>query len=183
MKTYTVDQAFKLLEDYKITTQEESVRRWLREGTIQGIAPRSRKEGWMIPGENLFAFIQSRMPDDTVMPNTNATNVVNNKEDIRAEMWWELVRKNLFEGAIEVKKTFMRQCVDHMELSKTFETYAWELLQEHKRGYAMPRIPYLLDAALFDGHRILLDTNFESIEEQVMFAVLEYIRQKKTAKS
>lgn len=100
MKTYTVSQAFRLLEDYKITTQEESVHR----------------------------------------------------------------------------------CVEHMDISKDFHTYAWRLLQEHKRGYTTPQVPYLLEAAFFYGQRILLDTNYESIEEQVMFAVLKYIRHKNVFK-
>lgn len=73
----------------------------------------------------------------------------------------------------------MRACVKHMRLSRAFETYAWEHLKQHKRGYATPRIPYLLEAALFDGHRIMLDTAYETKEEQVLFAVLEHLRQEK----
>ncbi|WP_267900376.1 hypothetical protein [Lentibacillus cibarius] len=42
---YNVEDAFSLLKTYKITTHMESVRRWLREGTIKGIPPKSRKEG------------------------------------------------------------------------------------------------------------------------------------------
>lgn len=60
---YTVDGAFEKLKEYKITTHKESVRRWLRQGIIQGIAPSYRKEGWLIPKENLDDFIKKRLPN------------------------------------------------------------------------------------------------------------------------
>ncbi|MFC7063597.1 zincin-like metallopeptidase domain-containing protein [Halobacillus seohaensis] len=47
----------KVLAEYKITTHKESVRRWLRNGTLKGTAPTSRKEGWKISESNLKAFI------------------------------------------------------------------------------------------------------------------------------
>ncbi|GAB4074603.1 hypothetical protein GCM10028778_21060 [Barrientosiimonas marina] len=181
MALYNVRDALKLLQTYKITSHEESVRRWLRQGYIKGIPPESRKEGWLIQEENLLDFIRARMPENITLDPSNTTN--NAKEDtrdaIRAEMWWELVRKNLFEDALEVKKSSVRACVEHMGFSKAFETYAWGYLQQNKRGYATPRIPYLLEAALFDGHRIKLDTAYEAKEEQILFAVLEHLRQEK----
>ncbi|RYG71265.1 MerR family transcriptional regulator [Lentibacillus cibarius] len=182
MKTYTVETAFDLLKDYKITTHIESVRRWLREGKIKGTPPKSRKEGWLIQEEDLLHFIQSRLPDEIPVASPHTTTDVKgtDREAIRAEMWWELVRKNIFEDLLEVKKTQVRDAVNHMGLSKTFERDAWGIIQEHKRGYASPRIPYLLDAALFNGQRIMLDTTYENKDEQVVFAVLEYLRQKKT---
>lgn len=178
---YNVEDAFSLLKTYKITTHMESVRRWLREGTIKGIPPKSRKEGWLIREDDLYAFIRSRLPDDVIQAPSHTTNDAKetDREAIRAEMWWELVGKNIFEDILYVKKAHVRDAVAHMGLSKAFETYAWESIREHKRGYATPRIPYLLDAALFDGRRILLDTTYESKNEQIMFAVLEYLRQKK----
>ncbi|HLR71829.1 MAG TPA: hypothetical protein VK085_10430 [Pseudogracilibacillus sp.] len=181
MKTYTVETAFERLKDYKITTHIESVRRWLREGKIKGIPPKSRKEGWLIQEDDLLHFIQSRLPNDIPVASYNTTNDVKgtSRDFIRADMWWELVRKNIFEDLLEVKKAHVRDAVKHMGLSKAFETYAWKIIQEHKRGYASPRIPYLLEAALFDGQRIMLDTTYESKDEQVVFAVLEYLRQKK----
>lgn len=178
---YTVEDAFNLLKSYKITTHMESVRRWLREGKIKGVPPKSRKEGWLIQEDDLMHFIQRRMPDDIPVDSSNTTNDVKetDRDAIRSEMWWELVRKNIFEDLLEVKKAHVRDAVAHMELSKAFEDYAWENIQKHKRGYASPRIPYILDAALFDGQRIMLDTSYESKNEQIIFAVLEYLRQKK----
>lgn len=46
MKQYSVKEAFKILKDYKVTSHEESVRRWLRNGTIKGIQPQTRKN-WL----------------------------------------------------------------------------------------------------------------------------------------
>lgn len=181
MKIYTVQTAFDLLKTYKLTTHIETVRRWLREGNIKGIPPKSRKEGWMIQERDLLAFIQSRMPDDLKEVSFNTTHVVKKSDPktVRASMWWELVTKNIFEDRLEVKKTRVRECVEHLGLSNAFETYAWQAIQTHKRGYSTPRIPYLLEAALFDGQRIVLDTTYETKEEQGLFAVLEYLRKRK----
>lgn len=182
MTLYTVQTAFDLLKTYKLTTHVETVRRWLREGKIKAIPPKSRKEGWLIEERDLLAFIRARMPDDIqkVTFHTRDVAKASDSETVRAGMWWELVTKNIFEDRIDVKKMRVRECVVHLGLSSTFETYAWETIQTHKRGYATPRIPYLLEAALFDGPRILLDTAYESKEEQVLFAVLEYLRKQKT---
>lgn len=179
MKTYTVTQAFKLLKNYKITTQEESVRRWLREGTIQGIPPQSRKEGWAIPEDNLFSFIQSRMPEQTMFSHPNVINDVNDKEAIRADMWWELARKYIFEGAIEPKRKQIKACVEHKRYSSAFEKDAWDIISRHTMGYAKPHIPYLLDAFLFDGKRIRMDHHYEGRDERILYALLEHFRQEK----
>lgn len=178
---YTVHEAFKLLQEYKITSHKESVRRWLREGKIKGIPPKSRKDGWMIEERDLLDFVQSRMPDSIVTETFNATLDAKGIDptEIRETMWWELVSKNIFEGMFEVKKAQVRECVAHLRMSDEFESYAWNTMQAHKRGYATPRIPYLLEAALFDGQRIVLDETYETKEEQIIFAVLEYIRKQR----
>ena len=156
---------------------KESVRRWLRQGDIKGVTPTSRKEGWLIREDDLYDFIGSRLPETLWQSTHNTTNDVK-KESVRAEMWWELVRKNIFESYIDVKKNQVIACVQHLKLSKAFEKEAWEVIAQHKRGYATPRIPYLLDAALFDGKRIRMDDHYEETYEQILFAVLEYIRKK-----
>lgn len=184
MRYYTVNEAFQLLKNYKITSHKESVRRWLREGIIKGTSPRSRKEGWTIQENDLMDFIRSRMPDEGFSDSFNTTNVLKEEAQsrIRTEMWWELVRKNIFEYFIEVKKTQVRACVEHIGYSKTFEDYVWQSIKQNKRGYATPRIPYLLEAFLFDGRRLLMDKNYENKDEQIIFAVLEYLRQQKVNK-
>lgn len=94
MKVYGVNEVYKILKQNKITSNIESVRRWLREGTIKGIAPRSRKEGWKVTEDALNDFLATRLP--------NTTNDVLIKEEARAEMWYELARKNIWEGYIEI---------------------------------------------------------------------------------
>ena len=44
MRHFNVNEAFQLLQKNKITTNEESVRRWLRQGVIKGIPPTSQNE-------------------------------------------------------------------------------------------------------------------------------------------
>ncbi|MFC7064238.1 hypothetical protein [Halobacillus seohaensis] len=183
MTQYNVDQALEKLKHYKITTHKESLRRWLRNGTLKGMAPTSRKEGWRINESDLWAFIQERVPEELV-ESTNATNVVkdnNDRESVRAEMWWEMVRKNMFEGSMDVKKMDIKACIEHNKHSKDFEAYVWEKINEHT-WQAKPRILYLLDAFLFNGHRIKMDHSFEELEEQILFPLIEYLRRKRTNK-
>ncbi|WP_162985920.1 hypothetical protein [Virgibacillus sp. Bac330] len=87
---------------------------------------------------------------------SNTTDVVKeqSKETVieqqaREKMWWELVRQNIFEGFIDIKKTRVYECVEHAGHSKKFAHEVWDEVKEHKRGAAKPRIPYLLDAFLY----------------------------------
>lgn len=158
-----------------------SVRRWLRQGLIKGVPPASRKEGWQIKENDLLTFIKSRSPEkDALFNTTNNVSEVDRKR-IRSEMWWEMANKLIFEGFIEPKKKQVQECVEHKGHSKEFEKYVWEHVSTHKRGYATPRIPYLLDAFLFDDNRILMDENYEMIEEKILYALIEYLRKKKAS--
>lgn len=179
MKHYDVNEAFELLKINKITTQKESVRRWLRQGTIQGIEPNSRKEGWLIREDDLNTFINSRLPNDH-----NTTNDVKetDQEAMRAEMWGEIVNRFIFEGAIQPKRKQVKDCVEHLGLSKDFERYAWERIANHTRGHRTPRIPYLLDAFLFDNKRIRLDEKYTTLEEQILYALIEHLRQERVGR-
>lgn len=120
------------------------------------------------------------MPDERLYISGYETNDVMelNKEDIRAEMWWELARKNIFEDFMEIKKTQVQDCIQHKRYSKTFEKYAWNIISKHKRGYRTPRVPYLLDAFLFNGNRIQMDENYELFEEKILYALIEHLRKK-----
>lgn len=183
MKHYNVNEAFKLLKANKITTQKESVRRWLRQGTIQGVPPASRKEGWLIREDDLNTFISSRLPQE-IVTQQNATNDIKatDKEAIRTEMWGEIVNKFIFEGFIEPKRKQIKDCIEHLGLSKDLERYAWERVAAHTRGSRTPRIPYLLDAFLFDGKRIRFDENYETLEEQILYALMKQLQQEKVLK-
>ena len=180
MKLYNVDEAFELLKEYKITTHKESVRRWLRKGTIKGIRPASKKEGWKISESNLFDFIDKRMPDK--LSHNKTTDVVLIEEKVKEKIWWELVSKNIFEDFIEVKKTHVDECFNHLRFSNEFRKYAWKELKNHKRGYSTPRIPYILDGSLYNGQRIKMNKSYERIEDQIIFSVIEHIRQERVKK-
>lgn len=178
-----MDQAFEILHKNKITTNKESVRRWLRTGVIKGIAPASRKDGWKITESDLQVFIQQRLPESyttNVAKKDNETNVVNDrlKDQIRAEMWRECTKKNIWEGYIELKKSFIRECIKHRRYSKDLEEKVWAACIANSLAYSKPRISYLLEAFSFDGKRLLMDKNFESLEEQIVFPMIEYVRNK-----
>lgn len=171
MTTYSVNEVFKRLKALKITSNEESVRRWLRTGKLKGYQ-NSKKQGWIIREEDLQQFINERLPD------FNATNVVLT-EAIREQMWYQIVHRNIFEGFIDIKKSRLKDCIEHKRYSKDFFTYCWDQLSQKNQGSAIPRVPYLLDAFLYDSKRIKMDNNYELLEEQVIFALIEYLRVKK----
>lgn len=182
MKHYDVAGAFKILKENKITTNMESVRRWLRLGTIKGIEPASRKEGWLIREDDLYAFIRSRLPEGFAPNNTTCDVKEQDKEAIRSEMWWELAHKYIFEGYIEPKRGQIQECIKHNSHSKELEPYIWHAISQHKMGYSKPHIPYLLDAFLFDGQRIKLDQRYELFEEKILYALIEHLRKEKVGK-
>jgi len=183
MDMYCVDEVFELLKTYKITTHKESVRRWLRQGDLKGIAPSSRKDGWRISKEALDDFLQQRLPEGyttDVVKETNQSNttIVANEEEqrIRAKMWMDLANKNIWEGHVELKKTQIHECIQHRHYSKELEAKVWQRCIANSRAYKKPRVFYLLEAFGFEGKRLLLEKNFESLEEQVIFSIIEHVR-------
>lgn len=182
MDMYSVDEVFELLKTYKITTHKESVRRWLRQGDLKGIAPSSRKEGWQIPKKALDDFLQKRLPEcyttDVAKETKQSNTTIVEKEveeRIRAEMWIELANKNMWEGHVELKKTRIHECIQHRHYSKEFEAKVWQRCVAN-RAYKKPRVFYLLEAFGFEGKRLLLDKNFDDLEDQVIFTIIEYVR-------
>ena len=171
MTTYSVQEVFKKLQALKITSNEESVRRWLRTGKLKGYQ-NSKKQGWRIREEDLEHFIDQRLP-------VFHTTTVVNEEAIREQMWYEIVQRNIFEGFVEIKKSRLKECIEHKGYSKAFFNYCWEQLTQQNRQYAVPRVPYLLDAFLYDSKRIKMDHYYELLEEKVLFALIEYLRLQK----
>lgn len=135
------------------------------------------RTGWKIKEKALFDFINAKMPNN--FDTTNDVKEAVDKEDVRSEMWWELVHKNIFEDYIEPKKKQVEECCEHKGYSKTFERDVWKQISQHKRGYRTARIPFLLDAFLFEGERILMDKNYELVNEKILFALIEHLRRKR----
>lgn len=188
---YTIYEIFDVLKAYKITSNIESVRRWLRQGKIEGIAPTSRKEGWKVTQKALDRFLAERLPDGmtfhcTDTPITpNATNnvkediktiVVLKEEEIRANMWVQITRKNIWEGYIQIKKAALKQAAEHRHYSPALIEEVWARCIANSSAFKQPRIAYLLDAFSFEGQRLKFDTAFESKEEQVIYAICEYVK-------
>lgn len=55
----TVKEVTAFLNDHHITSSEQMVRRWLRQGRIKGVRPEKRKVGWRICTRDLIEFIES----------------------------------------------------------------------------------------------------------------------------
>lgn len=210
-RIYTVEQLFEVLEGYKITSNIESVRRWLRNGTIEGIAPTSRKVGWKVTQSALDAFLKERLPEKAITTNItkedNTTDVAlsgevaklkeqlsiaqsklhqfrereiqtMDRDEIRAQMWREITSKNIWEGYVSIKRSMLKAAAEHRYYTPELIEKVWERLttDSSNRGYKQPRVSYLLDAFSFDGERVLMDNSFASLEEQVVYALIEHVK-------
>lgn len=210
-RIYTVEQLFEVLEGYKITSNIESVRRWLRNGTIEGIAPTSRKVGWKVTQSALDAFLKERLPEKAITTNItkedNTTDVALSgevaklkeqlsiaqsklhqsrereiqtidRDEIRAQMWREITSKNIWEGYVSIKRSMLKAAAEHRYYTPELIEKVWERLttDSSNRGYKQPRVSYLLDAFSFDGERVLMDNSFASLEEQVVYALIEHVK-------
>ena len=140
-------------------------------GRIKGIAPRSWKEGWKVTEDALNDFLATRLP--------NKTNDALIKEEVRAEMWHELARKNIWEGYIEIKRSLLNECIRHIRGFDELKEEVWNRCVENSSAYSNPRVSYLLEAFSFEGKRLPLDKNYESLEEQALFAIIEYVKKHK----
>jgi len=94
-------------------------------------------------------------------------------------MWFEIVHRNIFEGFVDIKKSRLKDCIEHKCYSKEFFAYCWDQLNQNNRGRVGPRVPYPLDAFLYDSKRIKMDSNYEMLEEKVLFALIEHLRMQK----
>lgn len=61
----SVAEAVVMLSEYRIHHSEQMLRRWLRQGRIQGVPPSSRKEGWRIPVEEVWHLITAPAMEGT----------------------------------------------------------------------------------------------------------------------
>ena len=47
---------------------------------------------------------------------------------------------------------------------------------QHKQGYATPGVLYVLDTFNFEGIKLKMDDSFSALDEQIAFALIEYLR-------
>lgn len=69
---YSVEQVLELLKQENITNSVQMLRRWLRDGKIDGAIQKSRKSGWEIPIEGLNNFIELKKEESN-----NVTSNIN----------------------------------------------------------------------------------------------------------
>ncbi|MEW8968918.1 MULTISPECIES: helix-turn-helix domain-containing protein [Exiguobacterium] len=192
---YTIDEAFEILSKNKLTTHKETVRNWVRKGVIQEEPLESRKKGYRISEEALEQFIKERMPEGwELYPESvtgEARDVIKNeeeasyhvevdveaiKEQVREEMWYEMLGKFVFEDYFVLKQSEVKAAVEHMRHSKEFGAEVWDRCSKHTWGYATPRVPSLLDYFMFEGERIPFNKDFAGRDEQIIQALIEKIR-------
>ena len=191
-RVYTVAEAFEILKAEGITTNIESVRRWLRTGKIEGIEPVARKTGWTVTEAALNNFIAT-----CHAPLINATEVVALKRELaelkaideaairadeREKIWYELRRIGMAQDYLEIKKTYVKDAIEHRQYSDDLFEEVWARLVDNNAGRGKRvTIAFLLDAVSFEGKRIPLDKGFELRQEQIVFAIIEYVRKHRRA--
>ena len=183
---YELEELFEILKRNKITTNKESVRRWLRQGKIVGTkGAGSKKNGWQVSEEALESFLKDRLPEnEDSKPEDNKTIVVLSdaeqeqlREEGRQEILDRLAANNIWEGRFVFKKKSITDCLDHKRMENpSLRAYILNRILEHKRGYATPGVVYLLDTFNFEGNRLNFDTDFSGREEQIVFSLIEYLR-------
>jgi hypothetical protein len=64
--TFTVQEMVDLLRDHHVNISEQMIRRYLRQGKIQGVRSPNRKEGWKILGHEVFRYWDSLRYEGTI---------------------------------------------------------------------------------------------------------------------
>ena len=186
MKTYRLEQLFEILKEKKITSNKESVRRWLREGKISGTKGAGpKKNGWQVTEEELQRFLSERLPASIQEKlEGNTTNVVISeaekerlREEGRNDILNRLAAKHIWEGRFVFKKKWVNECLDHQRMTnKSTRSYILNRVLQHKQGYAAPGVLYMLDTFNFEGIKLKMDDSFSALDEQITFALIEYLR-------
>ena len=187
MTVYEMDELFAILEQYKITRNKESVRRWLRQGKIQGTKGAGpKRNGWQVTEEALQRFLNERLPhhfreetEDVPRPAALSEEEQEQlREEGRQNILDRLAAKNIWEGRFVFRKKGINDCLDHRRMeNRATRDYILNRILGHKRGYATPGVVYLLDTFSFEGNRLVFDVDFDSLEEQITFSLFEYLRQ------
>ena len=126
-----------------------------------------------------------RLPENTALTSEiNTTTVALSeieqeqlREEGRQEILNRLAANNIWEGRFVFKKKFIGDCLDHKRIENpALRAYILKRILEHKRGYATPGVVYLLDAFNFEGNRLTFHSDFSGRDEQIVFSVIEYLR-------
>jgi len=187
VKTYSVEEAFSILQTNKITTNQESVKRWLRQGKLHGVKGGGpKKNAWIIQEEDLRAFIKDRLPESllfsiepfpTECSNYSEEEKESIREDGRLEMWKQVTGLNIWQGRFEFKERFVKECILHLRIeNRDLRQYIIDSMLSHKKGYAKPGVLYLLDKCRFDNHILDFARQYGGIDEQITFSVIDYLR-------
>jgi predicted DNA-binding protein len=99
------------------------------------------------------------------------------KEKVRAELWLELIKMNIFESYVDIKESDIKECIKHWKYPNELKVEVWQRCKDNSKeqGYKKFGVKYLLGAFLFEGNRLLLDKNFESLKEQIIFSIIRYV--------
>ena len=63
---FTVREMIEYLNDHQIQESEQMIRRYLRQGKIQGVRSSNRKEGWKIPENEVYRYMVAPIYEGTI---------------------------------------------------------------------------------------------------------------------
>lgn len=254
--TYSVTDAFKVLKKHGIVSNIEVVRRWLRQGKLEGIAPTTRREGWRVSQSALDSFIaahsinttnvialkkelhQLRSANDITNTTFKVANDVNEISALQAEHakqleslkaehmaeiealrgelieelretmqhealqlkessvgridegairadqiereWYKYFRMGFVSDMIEIKKTHVKDALEHLQLSGSYATQlqkaVWSRLEANNWGRGKQVKVAVLDGyMMFEGKRIKLSDSFTLKYERVLYPIIDVI--------
>lgn len=175
-RTYTVNETFEVLKEYKVTSNVESVRRWLRDGTIKGIAPSSRKEGWKVTQTDLDAFLTDRVHGyqaPGINTTIDATNVVKELEAANAALSKKVEQLQQQLEQSRANELRLNEQIEQQRIS--YEQLHAQLLEE-REAFATERHTIQIDECERLKHQMILQGVFEGsvvIRKSVLSAVAE----------
>ena len=56
------------------------------------------------------------------------------KADDRSTIWWELMRKNIFESYVEIKESQVKECTEHWKHSNEFKREVWQRCKDNSNA-------------------------------------------------
>lgn len=98
-----IREAVKYLEKYEITSSEQVLRRWIRQGKIKATM-RSKKEGYQVSRGSLQHFIRKRLGLSSLSEWIDITDFEKEIERLKRENYWLRSEYNRVVGELKKKR-------------------------------------------------------------------------------
>lgn len=142
---------------------------------------RSKKEWLASDRGRTAAFSEGRVPnilqENTINVVISEAEIERLREEGRNDILNRLAARHIWEGRFVFKKKWVNECLDHRRMTnKSTRSYILNRMIQHKQDYAAPGVLYMLDTFNFEGIKLKMDDSFSALDEQITFALIEYLR-------